>query len=225
MDSFEECTLREHRIDLAHPAPEALALATKILTQGGILAFPTDTVYGLTGDPRRGDSLLALQRLKRRSLDHRFPFVAADDSQAALLVSLLEPATRRLTQRFWPGPLTLVLPLTGRARLAPWEWGSSLAIRVPRAAVARELAREAGVPLPATSANLSGEPPAAQPTQISKEIRRGLDLILDGGTLPPSLSSTVLDLTGPIPRLLRPGPIPAESLSEVLGLSVALRPD
>src|SRR5882672_10658323 len=101
MDSSEGCSLREHRIDPARPTAEAITLATEILTQGGILAFPTDTVYGLSVDPRREESLLALQRLKRRSLGHRFPFIAADDSQAALLVSLLEPIARRLTQRFW----------------------------------------------------------------------------------------------------------------------------
>jgi len=210
--------VRHLRLDLRNPDPLAIREAVRVLKQGGIVAFPTDTLYGLACDPTNRDALDALYRLKGRAPSLRLPFVAAGISQAAGVVRLESEIARRLAGRFWPGPLTLVLPLLPDHPLAPWKWGKTLAVRVPAAPVARELAREAGIPIPATSANLSGDPSVSHPNRLEQALLSRLDLLLDGGPLPGGLPSTVLDVTVSPPRLLRPGAISRQSLSSVPGV-------
>jgi L-threonylcarbamoyladenylate synthase len=204
--------------------PHALEEALRVLRTGGIIAFPTDTFYALTCDPTRRDALEKLYRLKRRPAAMRVPFVAADSEQAGGLVSLENPVSRLLAQRFWPGPLSLILPLSRPDRLAPWDWGETLAIRVPGAALARDLARKAGVPIPATSANISGAPAASHPAALLPDLVAGIDLLLDGGPLEGKAPSTLLDLTQSPPRILRRGAIPRSLLEALPGLA-GLRED
>lgn len=210
--------MRHVRLDLDNPDPLAIREAVRVLKRGGIVAFPTDTLYGLACDPTNRDALEALYLLKGRAPSLRLPFVAACVSQAAGVVRLQSDIARRLAGMFWPGPLTLVLPLLPDHPLARWKWGKTLAVRVPAAPVARDLAREAGIPIPATSANLSGDPSASHPKHLDQALLSRLDLLLDGGPLPGGLPSTVLDLTVSPPRLLRPGAISGKSLSSVPGV-------
>jgi len=205
-------------LDLDDPDPEVIREGARVLREGGILAYPTDTLYGLACDPANRDALEALFRLKGRSSSLKLPFIAADLLQAGGLVSLDEEIVLRLAGRFWPGPLTLVLPLLPGHRLARWDWGKTLAIRVPSCRAARELARELGIPIPATSANLSGGPAVARAEDMEQALLSGLDLLLDGGPLPGGPPSTVLDMTVSPPRLLRCGAIPADSLASVPGV-------
>jgi len=204
------------RVGGMRPEPTCLLQALEVLRRGGILAFPTDTLYGLTCDPRNAGALSALYRLKRRSESLRIPFIACDPAQAGQLVSLEGAMAQLLAKNFWPGPLTLVLPLTGRDRLADREWGDSLAIRVPAAPWARALAKAAGVPLPATSANLSGGSPVSDPGRLPEEVAQDIDLLLDAGRLPASLASTILDLTGPAPKLLRDGAVSVDAITRIV---------
>lgn len=209
--------MRRMRVDLLKPDPADLGEAARALERGELVAFPTETLYGIGCDPRQPGAVEALFRLKGRPEGLRLPFVAADVHQAALLVSIEGEQVRRLVERFWPGPLTLVLPLVGAQRLAPHDWGGSLAIRVPGAPLPRALAAAVGVPLPATSLNRSGQRAVSSPDEMPESIRAGLGVLLDGGPLPPSLPSTILDLTGPSPRMIRPGAVRAEALAAVLG--------
>ncbi len=210
--------MRHVRLDPEHPDPLVIQEAVRVLKQDGIVAFPTDTLYGLACDPTHPEALEALYRLKGRAASLRIPFVAADISQAAGVVSLESGIARRLAARFWPGPLTLVLPLLPNHPLAPWKWGETLAVRVPAAPAARDLAREAGVPVPATSANVSGGSSVSRPDRLDPALLSGVALLLDGGPLPGGLPSTVLDVTVSPPRLLRSGAISRQSLSSVPGV-------
>jgi L-threonylcarbamoyladenylate synthase len=210
--------VRHLRVDLENPDPAVIREGARILKQGGIVAYPTDTLYGLACDPTRRDALEALHRIKERGPSLRLPFIAADILQARTVASLESEIARRLAERFWPGPLTLVLPLLDGHPLGRWDWGENLAIRVPASAPARDLARAAGVPIPATSANLSGEAAAARPDGLDRVLLSRLDLLLDGGPLPGGPPSTVLDVTVHPPRLLRAGAISLHSLTSVPGV-------
>jgi len=205
------------QVDPARPDPAALERAVEVLRQGGIVAFPSDTLYGLSCDPANLKALEALFRLKGRPPSRRLPFIAGDAAQARELVSFESETARRLAERFWPGPLSLVLPLSRPDRLAVWPWGKSLAIRVPALQAARELALMAGLPIPATSANLSGRPPVRDPDRLEPALTARLDLLLDGGPLPESLPSTLIDLTTSPPKILRRGAISREALESVPG--------
>lgn len=196
--------------------PEHLDRAVSALRAGELVVFPTETVYGLTADPDRADALEALFRRKGRPPSRRLPLVAADLAQAESLVSFEPPLARILAERFWPGPLTLVLPYRPRRPLAEWDWGSTLAIRVPALELARRLARDMGRPLPATSANRSGEPASGDPAVVRRSLGKGPGLFLDAGVLPPQLPSTILDLTAGPPRILRPGAVPVADLAPYL---------
>lgn len=197
------------------PAP--LDEAIRVLATGGLLLFPTETLYGLGCNPRDLAALSRLYRLKRRPASRRLPFVASDRRQVEALVRLEGARATLLADRFWPGPLTLVLPRRPDAPLAEWDWGPTLAVRVPGSLIARELARRFGTPLPATSANLSGEIPPADPAAIDAEILQGVDLLLDAGALPPSLPSSVVQPTEDGWRLLRHGAIGEAELIALLG--------
>ena len=198
------------------PGPEVLQQVARALTGGGIVAFPTETLYALSADPRILPAVRRLFAVKHRSPSHPVPFVAADPEQARTLVRLEGPLVEAIVRRFWPGPLTLVLPLNSGHPLCSWDWGQTLAIRVPASALARGLAAAVGVPLPATSANLSGEPAASDPSQFPPALAQCIDLLVDSGALPPSLPSTVMSLAGSTPRILRHGAIPAAALQPFL---------
>jgi L-threonylcarbamoyladenylate synthase len=206
------------QLDLRDPDAGVLREAARILEEGGLVAFPTDTLYGLTCDPTNRHALESLHRLKNRPSSHHLPFLASDVSQACTLVSLDAAPARRLVERFWPGPLTLVLPLSRPDRLARWDWGETMAIRVPACLAARELARAAGRPIPATSANRRGGPDLLDPQRLDAALVESLALLLDGGTLPNSPPSTLLDVISSPPRLLRRGAVSAESLEAALRL-------
>jgi L-threonylcarbamoyladenylate synthase len=217
--------MRSLQVNGLQPEPFILDEALAVLRGGGLLAFPTDTFYGLTCDPTNRDALEALFRLKERPESLRLPFIAADALQAAELVSVAGDLAGRLAARFWPGPLSLVLPLSRPDRLASWDWGTTLAIRVPALPVARELARRWGLPIPATSANRSGRTPLRRPEEMEPGLAAGLDLLLDGGTLPGGLPSTLVDPTSSPPRLIRSGAVSREQLASEPGLAALASPD
>ena len=189
------------------PDPATRDAVARVLSAGGVVAIPTETVYGLSVDPRNGAALERLFHLKRRPKNNPVPFVAADVAQVGLLAVMQGALAEKLADRFWPGPLTLVLPLAKQHLLASWCWGDTLGIRVPGSALVRGLAAHAGIPLPATSANLSGTPALSDPARFPGELVETLALIVDAGVLPPSLPSTVLSLLPPRPRVIRWGAV------------------
>jgi L-threonylcarbamoyladenylate synthase len=196
-------------------APEGIATAAAILRDGGLVAFPTDTVYGVACAGSRVDRIPALFELKRRPLDRRIPMLVAGIGELPEGWSVDDRA-RTLAAAFWPGALTLVLPAADAG-------GESQAFRAPDHPVALDLIRAAG-PLFATSANVSDEPDtldaddvliafATQPDELAA--------VVDGGRVPGGVASTVLDLTVTPARILREGPTSGDALASVVELAQA----
>jgi L-threonylcarbamoyladenylate synthase len=190
------------------PNPEGIARAAALLAAGEVVAFPTDTVYGVGVAAARPDRLAALFELKDRPLDRRIPMLIASLAQAADAGWEPDERARALAARFWPGALTLVVPRGD---------GETQAFRAPDHPVALALIEAAG-PIFATSANVSDEPDTlgADEVLIAFATRQdGLAAVVDGGAVPGGRASTVVDLSTTPARILRPGPITAEQLARV----------
>lgn len=180
--------------------------AGEVLRSGGVVAYATDTLYGLAVDPRSRAAVARLFDVKARQPGHPIPLIAADLEQAEQ-VAVFDEVARRLASAFWPGPLSLVLdgrPGLDEAVLAD---DRSIAIRVPESAVARALASRVGGCITSTSANLSGRPATAVPDDVARELADRLDLLLDTGPAPGGAPSTIVDARGGSVRLVRAGAI------------------
>lgn len=192
--------------------PDGIARAAALLAQGVIVAFPTDTVYGVGVVASRPDLLPALFELKRRPPDRRIMILVANLAQVPAAEWVLDERAHRLAERFWPGALTLVLPSVDGSR--------TQGFRAPDHPVALALIEAAG-PLLATSANVSDEPDtgSAADVLIAFATRQDeLAAVVDGGVVPGGIPSTVLDLSVSPARILRPGPIPVEQLAKAVVL-------
>ena len=199
--------MRRVAVDARRPAADALAEAVAILQAGGVVAMPTDTLYGLAADPFSVDAVARVFAVKGRSAERAMPLVAADLDQIVTQIGPLPELARRLAMTYWPGPLTLLV--TRPPSIPPDVAGGrgEIGVRVPAHAVTRELCRVYSRLLTATSANLSGEPPSNDPDEIARALGAGVDLLLDAGRTPGGAPSTIVDVTGSEPRLVRPGAI------------------
>ena len=195
--------MRRFAVSAERPEPAAIAAAVEVLRDGGVVAFPTDTLYGLAVDPRNGGAVERLFALKGRDRNVAVPLVASDLEQAAL-AGELGARERRVADAFWPGPLSVVIPARPAIARGLLGGGSTVAIRVPSHAVARELAAAFGFCVTATSANAAGQPPAASANAVAVALP-DVDLLLDGGNVPGGAPSTIVafDTDGPV--LLRAG--------------------
>lgn len=202
-------------INLTHPEETCLARAVEQLRAGGVIAFPTETLYGLGADLRRAEAIARIYRLKGRSSAKAVSVVVSDRAMLEPWVTVSETA-EALIAAHWPGPLTLILPARPAAPEALLGGGAGLGVRAPGLLLARELCRLLGGPVTATSANLSGGPEPRSAEQVAEALAAGLDLLLDAGTLSAGRASTVLDLSGPQPRLVREGAIPRDALAPYL---------
>ena len=188
---------------------EGIARAASLLAGGEVVAFPTDTVYGVGVATARLDRLAALFALKRRPPEKAIPILVSDLDQAMAAGGLADEVTRRLTDRFWPGALSVILPTAD---------GETQAFRAPDHPVALELIRAAG-PLFTTSANRSGEPETlgADDVLIAFATQQDeLAAVVDGGHVPGGSASTVLDLSVSPARILRVGPVTREQIAEIV---------
>lgn len=190
--------------------PEAITRALEVLLSGGLVAFPTDTVYGvgaLAFDEKAVESIYAA---KERPVEKAIPVLigeAADLAQVAVEVPML---AAKLIARFWPGPLTILVPK--RSSLpAVVSAGSTVGVRIPDHEVARELLRRAG-PMAVTSANLSSQPSPTSAQEVLEQLGGRIPMILDGGTTPGGIPSTLVDCTGAEIQVLRQGPISIDQL-------------
>jgi L-threonylcarbamoyladenylate synthase len=195
---------------------EALAKACDTLRAGGVVAFPTETYYGLAVDPFNPVALARLFALKGRSADKPVLLIVDDPSQLAALVAEIPPLFVLLMQRFWPGPLTLVFP--GVPSLPEMLTGQSatIGVRVSSHPVARQFVRAYGRPITATSANFSGHPAAVTASEVREQLGPELDMILDGGETPGGQGSTLLGYQEGKVRLLRAGVIPFSRIEAIL---------
>ena len=192
-----------------HPA--AIQHALDVLHNGGLVAFPTDTVYGLAAPADDVRSIERLYTVKGRRNTKAIAILLGDSADLEKVAMPASPLVQRLAEKFWPGPLTLILPRrpTLPEILSPLP---TIGVRVPDHPIALALLKAAG-PLAVTSANLSGGENTLTAEQVYAQLRDRIHLILDGGTTPGSIPSTVVDCTGDAPEVLRAGPI---SLADVL---------
>ncbi|MGE0699028.1 MAG: L-threonylcarbamoyladenylate synthase [Hyphomicrobiaceae bacterium] len=203
---------------VAQPSPESIAEAARLLRDGKLVAFPTETVYGLGADATQGRAVAAIYEAKGRP---RFnPLIAhVADIDAAEAIAEVGAAARRLAEAFWPGPLTLVLPQRPGSPIASLVTAGldTVAVRVPSHPVARDLLRAVGRPVAAPSANRSGHVSATTAAHVAADLGASVSLIIDGGPAHLGIESTIVDVSQKVPLLLRPGAVTAEALAERLG--------
>jgi tRNA threonylcarbamoyl adenosine modification protein (Sua5/YciO/YrdC/YwlC family) len=196
------------RAERLRPDANGITRAAELVRAGEVVAFPTDTVYGLMALPSSAERIY---RVKRRPADKRLIAMAADRGALTALVRF-SPNADAYAERYWPGPLTLVLP-------AAQEGGPSLGVRIPDHRVALHLLAAIGEPVMTTSANLSGQPPARRAEEVALD---GVAAVLDGGATSGGEPSTVLLLDRPRPEVARVGAIPAEELLAAWGSTVGI---
>lgn len=199
--------MRRVRVDADSVERAALDAAARVIRAGGVIALPTDTLYGLAADPFRIDAVDRVFAAKGRAADRALPLIAADADQVVEWFGALPIIGARLAGRFWPGPLTLLLPAP--ASLAPAVTGGTgtAGVRVPAHAVARAVCRACATPLTATSANVSGEAASGDPGDVERTLGDRIDLLVDAGPTPGGPPSTIVDVTGPSAVLVRAGAI------------------
>jgi tRNA threonylcarbamoyl adenosine modification protein (Sua5/YciO/YrdC/YwlC family) len=192
------------------------ATAVEVLRGGGIVALPTDTVYGIAVAISTPGGLERLFEVKRRAPDRAIMLLLDDATQAAR-AGLMTPAAAALAAAAWPGGLSVVVPQRTDVRWPSVLTGgaSTIGLRVPDHPAPRALARGAG-PLPTTSANVSGLPEASDAEGIVDQLGDAIDLVLDGGPAPGGPASTVVDCTGALPAILRIGAMPVEEIAAIL---------
>lgn len=195
---------------------EVLNKAVEALEKGCVIAYPTETFYGLGVKFDREDSLERLYKIKQRQKDKAIPLIIGDRNLLSLVAKSVSRKALILMERFWPGPLSLVLSAKENISRYITAGTGKVAIRVPGESFAFSLARTVTFPMTATSANLSGMPPAREAGAVVSYFGDTIDLLIDGGPVPGGLPSTIVDVTGEEIKILREGAINGESLKEFL---------
>jgi len=195
---------------------QLLQQAVSILRDGGIIAYPTDTVYGLGADVFNEGAVSRIYQVKQRHFDQPLPVLLSDESELNTLASFVSEIAWRLVSRFWPGGLTLVV--LAEPTVPKWvtAGGDTIAVRVPDHIITRTLIRELGKPLVGTSANLSGSPSVTSAEEVRLQLEDKVDFVLDGGICPGGVESTVVDLTKEIPIIIREGAISQDTIAKFL---------
>jgi L-threonylcarbamoyladenylate synthase len=194
-------------VDADRPEPDALDAAAAVLKSGGIVAFPTESFYGLGADALAPEAVRRVFRLKGRPESKPLLVLVDSVEQALTLAAEASAGARELMARHWPGPLTLVLRAAAAVPVEVTAGTGTVGLRVPGHAVARGLVRAAGIPVTAPSANPSGDPPSTRAGEVARHFAGRIDLILDGGVTAGGAGSTVADCTVWPPRVLRQGPV------------------
>lgn len=196
---------------------EELSEAAQIIRNGGLVAFPTETVYGLGANALNEQAAAKIYAAKGRPSDN--PLIAHISSLEELepLVSAIPEAGKKLAEKYWPGPLTLVFPKSDKVPYGTTGGLNTVAVRMPSDPIARTLIAMAGVPIAAPSANTSGRPSPTTADHVWQDMQGKIEMILDGGAVGIGVESTIVDLTGEVPTLLRPGAITMEMLQETVG--------
>jgi L-threonylcarbamoyladenylate synthase len=203
-------------LDPEREEPEPLRRASDLLREGGLVAYPTETFYGLGCDPRDPLAVDRLTKAKGRTADRPLPLLVGRLEHLAGVVSRFEDPFPRIVGRFWPGPLTLVLPAAPGLAAPVTSPVGTVAVRWTSWPVARRLLESFGGALVGTSANRSGAEPCHEAEAVRRSLGNRIDLILDGGPTPGGLPSTLLDLSVRPPRILREGVVPREDLDPYL---------
>ncbi len=196
---------------------EYIKEAGAVIRNGGLVAFPTETVYGLGGNALLADASEKIYKAKGRPSDNPLIVHISSMDEMKPLVQNIPDSAYALAKEFWPGPLTMIL---NKSEIVPYETTgglSTVAIRMPSHPVALAFIKEAGVPIAAPSANVSGRPSPTKAEHVVCDLFGKIDVILDGGIVDIGLESTIVDLSGDVPMILRPGYIDQKMLEDVLG--------
>ncbi|MGQ9573121.1 MAG: L-threonylcarbamoyladenylate synthase [Dehalococcoidia bacterium] len=201
-------------------AAGALAQAVAVLKGGGLVAYPTDTVYGLGAAASDERAIARAFAVKGRLPEKAMPFLLADGADMARVCGEVPPAAKLLAERFWPGGLTLVLRRSPTFQSTALGGGDTVAVRVPDHPFLRALIRALGEPITGTSANRSGRPSCLTAQEVERELGAAVDLIIDGGPSRAGRESTVVDITSAALRIVREGAISRGKVEEVAGRAV-----
>jgi L-threonylcarbamoyladenylate synthase len=199
--------MRRVFVDPAAPQRDAIDEAVKWILSGAVVALGTDTLYGLAVDPFNRAAVARLFDLKGREADRAMPLIAASVAQVSTHLGRLTPAAERLASRYWPGPLTLAIGAPAALPREVTGGRQTVGVRVPAADVARAVCAGCGRPITATSANLSGNQPTADPDEVERALGDRIDFLLDTGPAPGGPPSTIVDVTTAPPTLIRAGAI------------------
>ena len=205
------------RVNARKPSYAIIRKAANLIRKGEVIAFPTETVYGLGGNALDPSSVSKIYKIKGRPSDNPLIVHIADMKTFSTLVSEIPPDASRIISRFWPGPITLVLK---KSRILPEITTGGLntvAVRMPKNNVALELIKESRFPIAAPSANISGKPSPTNATHVKDDLNGKIKLILDGGSTEIGIESTVIDMTQRTPVILRPGRISKELIEDEIG--------
>jgi len=201
-----------------NPEPELIDIVVKSLNAGNVVALPTDTFYGLAVDPVNLRAVERIYDIKTRARHKPLSLLIAEVEQAYELARTLDTAFDRLAEKFWPGPLTIVVKAGGKLPLRVTANTGNLALRVPEAAIPRAVVARLGLPITATSANLSGMPECAYASAVRDQLGDKLPLIVDGGPTPRTMATTIVDVSGGGNSwmILREGAIPTHEIALAL---------
>ena len=205
------------KVNPQHPEEEVISRAAETIRRGGLVAFPTETVYGLGADALNAVAVRDIFAAKGRPLDNPIIVHVGQMEDLEALATSVTPAALLLAGRFWPGPLTLILRKSARVPDAVTGGQNTVAVRMPRNNVALALIRASGVPIAAPSANRSGRPSGTTGAHVFEDLAGKIDIVLDGGPVEIGVESTVLDISSDPPDILRPGAVTIEELELVLG--------
>lgn len=202
--------------------PEEISLAVQRLKQGGVVAFPTETVYGLGADAFSAEAVARVFALKGRPTNNPLIVHVSGESMARHVTAAWPPAASALARAFWPGPLSIVLPKAAAVPESVTGGGPNVAVRCPNHPTTLALIEAVGRPLVGPSANPSGGVSPTRADHVARSFRAEDVLVLDGGPCRGGIESTVVDLSGPTPTVLRPGLVSRRELERVLGRGVAV---
>lgn len=209
--------MRVLAVNPAAPRDDKLTEAVDVLGTGGVVALPTETFYGLAADAFCASAIRRVNALKGKTAGDPVLLLLADRSQAAQVTDRVPDLFDRLAARFWPGPLTLVVPAADRVPREVTGGGATVAVRVPGLALPRRLAAALGRPVSGVSANRTTHTPCRTAGEVARAFADGLEMILDGGPAHGGAPSTILDLCTSPPRLIRDGLLPLSALRPFLG--------
>ena len=204
------------KINMTHPDTEIIADAARIIRDGGVVVFPTTTLYGLGADAFNAEAVNRIFHLKQRPVNKAILVLIKDKDELGRLAADVSPAATAIMEKFWPGKVTLVFQAKDGVSANLTAGTGKIGIRLPKLNIASQLVQAAGCPITGTSANLSGSAGCFQVEDLDEKIVAGVDLILDAGPLRGGAGSTVVDVTGETPLILRQSELPPEDIFNVI---------
>lgn len=205
------------KIDVGNIDMNVIDEASEILRSGNLVAFPTETVYGLGANALEEDASGKIYEAKGRPSDNPLIVHVADKEQIIPLVTEIPPKAELLMEAFWPGPMTLIFNKSSKVPYGTTGGLDTVAIRMPNHEIALTLIRHSGIPIAAPSANTSGRPSPTTAKHVMDDLNGRISMVIDGGEVGIGIESTIVDVTGDIPMILRPGFISKKMLGEVVG--------